>query len=65
MKIYQLTICIHCVVDWEEDMDLELEWDENVIDTKFGINDITVTHLAAKNDRVEIIFNKYNLARYK
>ena len=55
---------MNCVVDWEEDMDLELEWDKNVVDTKFGINDFTVTHLAAKNDSVEIIFNKYNLVRY-
>ena len=55
---------MHCVDDWEEDMDLELEWDENVVDTQFGINDFTVTHLAAKNDSVEIIFNKYNLVRY-
>ena len=53
---------IHCVDDWKEDMDLE--WVEHVVDTKFGINDLTATHLAAKYDRVESIFNNYNLARY-
>ena len=52
---------MHCVDDWEEDM--ALKWGEHVADTKFGINDFTATHLAATYDKVESIFNKYNLAR--
>ena len=48
---------MHCVDDWEEDMDL-VEWGEHVVDTKLGINDFTATHLAARTDRVESIFNK-------
>ena len=47
---------MHCVDDWEEDMDLE--WGEHVVDTKLGINDFTATHLAAIMDRVESIFIK-------
>ena len=54
---------MHCVDDWEEDMDL-VEWGEHVVDNKFGTNDVTATHLAAKYDRVESIYNKYNLAKY-
>lgn len=54
---------MHCVDDWDKDMDVE--WGEYVLDTKFGINDSTAIYLvAATFDMVESIFNKYHLTRY-